>query len=67
MSAVAGRSRRSTAGKRMGTLVGKAQEEDEEFWNHSTWNEASDDSENESFRSSYEDSEAKKDQFDLRV
>jgi YL1 nuclear protein/YL1 nuclear protein C-terminal domain len=64
MSAPAERSRRSTAGKRMGTLVGKAQEEDDAFWGHDTWADDPDDSENGSFRSSDEDSEAKKDQFD---
>ena len=62
MSAAVERSRRSTAGKRMGMMVGKAQEEDELFWNHDTWAEGS--SDNESFRSSDEDSDAKKDEFD---
>lgn len=60
MSALTERSRRATAGKRMTDLVGKALEDDEEFWGHDTW--AEDDSGNESF--SDNDSEAKVDQFD---
>ena len=36
-AAVLSRSRRSTAGKRMSSLVGKAMEDDETFWSHSTW------------------------------
>ena len=39
-AAVLERSRRSTAGKRMASLVGKAQEDDDAFWSHSIWSEA---------------------------
>ncbi|KAL3769342.1 hypothetical protein ACHAW5_002927 [Stephanodiscus triporus] len=39
-AAVLERSRRSTAGKRMSSLVGKAQEDDDAFWSHSIWSEA---------------------------
>ena len=39
-AAVLERSRRSTAGKRMASLVGKAQEDDDTFWSHSIWSEA---------------------------
>lgn len=38
-AAVLERSRRSTAGKRMASLVGKAQDDDETFWTHSIWSE----------------------------
>ena len=38
-AAVLERSRRSTAGKRMSTLVGQAQEDDDTFWSHSIWSE----------------------------
>ena len=38
-AAVLERSRRSTAGKRMSSLVGKAQEDDDTFWAHSIWSE----------------------------
>ena len=38
-AAVLERSRRSTAGKRMQTLMGKAQEDDDAFWSHSIWSE----------------------------
>lgn len=38
-AAVLERSRRSTAGKRMSSLVGKAQEDDDTFWTHSIWSE----------------------------
>ena len=38
-AAVLDRPRRSTAGLRLSSLVGKAQEEDETFWSHSIWNE----------------------------
>jgi hypothetical protein len=38
-AAVLERPRRSTAGQRLSSLVGKAQEEDETFWSHSIWNE----------------------------
>lgn len=62
MSAVTSRERRSTAGKRMSSLVGKAQEDDDAFWGHETW--AEDDSGNDSFRESDEDSEARNDEFD---
>ncbi|KAL3916550.1 MAG: hypothetical protein SGILL_005126, partial [Bacillariaceae sp.] len=57
-----GRERRKTAGRRMNSLVGKAQEEDDAFWGHDTWNE--DDSGNDSFRESDEDSNLAKDEFD---
>lgn len=56
------RERRKTAGQRMTSLVGKAQEEDDTFWGHDTW--AEDDSGNESFRESDEDSTQRKDVFD---
>jgi len=36
-SAVLSRGRRSTAGRRMGVLVGEALENDDAFWGHSTW------------------------------
>lgn len=62
MSVVASRERRSTAGKRMTALVGKAQDEDDAFWSHETW--AEDDSGNESFAESDLDSEERIDQFD---
>ncbi|KAL7543534.1 hypothetical protein ACHAXR_012809 [Thalassiosira sp. AJA248-18] len=39
-AAVLERSRRSTAGKRMASLVGQAQEDDDAFWSHSIWSEA---------------------------
>jgi len=38
-AAVLERSRRSTAGKRMSTLVGQAQDDDDTFWSHSIWSE----------------------------
>jgi len=38
-AAVLSRSRRSTAGKRMSNLVGKARDDDDSFWGHSTWKE----------------------------
>ena len=63
MSAAASRQRRSTAGQRMTSLVGKALEEDETFWGHDTWAEG-EDSGNESFHESDEDSALKKDEFD---
>jgi hypothetical protein len=62
MAAVASRERRKTAGKRMTSLLGKAQEEDDTFWGHDTW--AEDDSGNDSFHDSDEDSAMKKDEFD---
>jgi vacuolar protein sorting-associated protein 72 len=62
MAAVASRERRKTAGKRMTSLVGKAQDEDDTFWGHDTW--AEDDSGNDSFHDSDEDSAMKKDHFD---
>ena len=46
----------------MGSLVGKAQEDDEAFWGHDTW--AEDNEDNESFHESDEDSEARVDEFD---
>ena len=54
------RERRSTAGVRMSSLVGQAANDDEEFWNHSTWVE----DEDASFHDSDEESEARKDTFD---
>jgi len=39
-AAVLERSRRATAGKRMASLVGKAQDDDDTFWSHSIWSEA---------------------------
>ena len=39
-AAVLERSRRSTAGKRMASLIGKAQENDDAFWSHSIWSES---------------------------
>jgi vacuolar protein sorting-associated protein 72 len=62
MSVVMGREKRKTAGQRMTTLVGKAQEEDDAFWGHETWNE--EDSGNDSFHESDEDSALRKDEFD---
>lgn len=56
------RDKRATAGKRMSSLVGEAQDADDAFWGHDTWEE--DDSGNDSFRESDEDSEVRKDQFD---
>ena len=38
-AAVLERERRSTAGKRMSSLIGKAQEDDDAFWSHSIWGE----------------------------
>jgi vacuolar protein sorting-associated protein 72 len=55
------RERRSTAGKRLTELGGQEAEDDAAFWGHETWHE---DSDNESFHSSDEDSEIKKDVFD---
>jgi len=40
--AVLGRARRVTAGRRMSSLIGKAQEDDNEFWTKSIWNEDKD-------------------------
>lgn len=62
-AAVLGRQKRKTAGRRMTSLVGKAQEEDDAFWGHETWAEDAD-SGNESFHDSDEDSALKKDEFD---
>lgn len=59
-----GRSRRLTAGKRMAELTGKALEDDEAFWGHDTWQDDEGGSENESFHSSDDDSDVKKDVFD---
>lgn len=41
-SAVLSRGRRSTAGRRMGALVGEALNNDDSFWGHSTWMEDDD-------------------------
>lgn len=46
----------------MSDLVGKAQEADDAFWGHDTWEE--DDSGNDSFHESDEDSDVRKDHFD---
>ena len=46
----------------MSDLVGKAQEADDAFWGHDTW--AEDDSGNDSFHESDEDSDVRKDHFD---
>jgi hypothetical protein len=70
MSATVQRERRATAGKRMTSLVGKALEKDESFWNHETWakggagGDDGSDSGNDSFRESDEDSELRQDEFD---
>jgi YL1 nuclear protein C-terminal domain/YL1 nuclear protein len=58
------RERRATAGRRMTSLVGKALDDDEAFWGHDTWNDEDDNDGNDSFRSSDEDSEMKRDEFD---
>ena len=58
------RSKRKTAGKRMGALVGKALEQDDAFWGHETWADDDAESGNESFHDSDEDSALKKDEFD---
>jgi hypothetical protein len=63
MSATLKRERRATAGKRMTSLIGKAQEKDDAFWGHETWGDE-DDSGNDSFRESDEDSAERKDEFD---
>ena len=63
-AAVLQRGRRKTAGQRMTSLVGKAQEEDDAFWGHETWADDDADSGNESFRDSDEDSAMKIDEFD---
>ena len=60
---VANRERRKNAGRRMGDLLGKAVEEDDAFWSHETWNDG-EDSGNDSFHESDEDSTLKKDVFD---
>jgi hypothetical protein len=62
--AAAPRERRKTAGQRMTSLVGEAQEQDDTFWGHDTWAEGDADSGNESFRDSDEDSALRKDEFD---
>ncbi len=59
---VVNRERRKNAGKRMAVLGAKMAEEDEAFWSHDTW--ADDDSGNESFHESDEDSALRKDVFD---
>jgi hypothetical protein len=65
MSVVNKRERRKNAGQRMGSLLGKAMEEDDTFWSHETWNDDDgEDSGNDSFRESDEDSVLKKDVFD---
>jgi hypothetical protein len=65
MSVVNKRERRKNAGQRMGSLLGKAMEEDDTFWSHETWNDDDgEDSDNDSFHESDEDSVLKKDVFD---
>mmetsp|Transcript_17796 Transcript_17796/g.48401 ORF Transcript_17796/g.48401 Transcript_17796/m.48401 type:complete len:495 (-) Transcript_17796:42-1526(-) len=61
-AAVLSRSKRSTAGRRLTSLVGKAAEEDQAFWGHDTWVEEG--SDNDSFRESDEESEQRVDTFD---
>ena len=59
------RKKRSTAGTRMSSLVGKAVEDDSAFWSHSTWAEEKGDlSDDGSFHESDEESDAKVDKFD---
>ena len=60
---VVNRSKRKNAGKRMAVLGAKMAEEDEAFWSHETWAD-DDDSGNESFHESDEDSALQKDVFD---
>ncbi len=60
---VVNRERRKNAGKRMAILGKKMTEEDEAFWSHDTWAD-DDDSGNESFHESDEDSALQKDVFD---
>ena len=60
---VVNRERRKNAGKRMAILGKKMEEEDDAFWSHETWAE-DEDSGNESFRESDEDSALRKDVFD---
>jgi hypothetical protein len=62
MSAV-NRERRKNAGKRMAILGKKMEEEDDTFWSHETWADE-EDSGNESFHESDEDSTLRKDVFD---
>lgn len=59
------RDRRATAGKRMTKLVGEAQEQDDEFWNHETWQEdsesyhsSSDEEQPDVFDSDFDESES---------
>jgi hypothetical protein len=66
-----GRDRRSTAGRRMTALIGKASEDDEAFWSHSTWKEdvdlegqTIDQQEDASFHESDEDENDRVDAFD---
>jgi YL1 nuclear protein/YL1 nuclear protein C-terminal domain len=58
------RERRKTAGQRMTSLVGNAQDEDDAFWGHDTWADDASSSGNESFRDSDQDSTLRKDEFD---
>jgi hypothetical protein len=62
MSAV-NRERRKNAGKRMAILGKNLSEEDDAFWSHETWAD-DEDSGNESFHESDEDSALRKDVFD---
>lgn len=66
-AAVLERGRRSTAGTRMSTLVGQAVEDDDTFWNHTTWDDEKGgfgEESDGSFRESDEDEENCKDAFD---
>eukprot|EP00536_Pseudo-nitzschia_multiseries_P001642 jgi/Psemu1/283167/fgenesh1_pg.21_\ len=60
---IVNRERRKNAGKRMAVLGKKMEEEDDTFWSHETWAE-DEDSGNESFHESDEDSALRKDVFD---
>jgi len=50
--------KRSSRGKRMASLIGKAVEEDDAFWGHSIWEE------DESGNESYSEEEIQPDEFD---
>lgn len=54
------REKRATRGLRMNELVGEDADKDKAFWEHNTWAEDEDDSENDSF----EEEEIKPDVFD---
>jgi vacuolar protein sorting-associated protein 72 len=74
MSAVNERSRRATAGKRLHSLVGQAQEDDDAFWGHETWQEDahdqesySDSDEKDEFDSDFDETEESEDEEDQRA